>query len=596
MTPLMRRTLPVVVVCALALCVGVIAASRLFPAVDRMTTAAITKGNFTEDLSDEWLTGALEALAQGDLQTMRSNARKLRRSPLDRTIVDWAMARSGMAGIRSNEIARAMETLDGWPDARRIRRNHERAIVRERKRQPARLVAAFGEGQPETLTAIIALARAHMKLGDDDAAHALLAPAWHTESIKAATERSILSEFEEILTPEDHRKRFLAMMYRDRIRSAERVAKLAGTESWVKPWAAVIRKRSDAGKLLDKADKDFKASPHHLYARVTRLRRMERDAQAAKLLLQSPETESELVDPDRWWTERRIVSRDALERGEAETAYKIAAMHTGGSAKTRIDAAFHAGWYALRGLDDPQKAIDHFAAIEMAATGSISKARGAYWLGRAHEAAGSGDADMHYRRAARYQSAYYGQLARHRLGLGLTGLHRPSLTREDMRRFRSHDAVAAMHRLEQIGATELAHDMATGLGRVMEAPAEIAQLVAHLERQGQAAGGAADRQGGKLARHRDGRPDASGRRDPRLGALVGAGTSPRLCRGAPGKRIQCRGPLARQRAWPDAAAARDSARSGARKRDRLRSRPAGFRRRLQCGAGHCLSERATGPL
>src|SRR5262249_31846954 len=52
--------------------------------------------------------------------------------------------------------------------------------------------------------------------------------------------------------------------------------------------------------------------------------------------------------------------------------------------------------------------------------------RGEYWQGRAAEAAGNqSTARQHYQAAAHYPTAYYGQLARARLGLGELGLRRP---------------------------------------------------------------------------------------------------------------------------------------------------------------------------
>jgi soluble lytic murein transglycosylase len=450
--------------------------------IDRVTTSSIPELDTTAEQSTETLKSALAALDAADFDTLRGLRAELPNSSLDARILDWAMAVSGRSGIRASEIAAAMGRLTDWPDLARMRDNYERALVRERA-NPVELIDIFTSRQPETLTGAIALARAHKRLGQDDKARDVLAPRWRAEVIDARSELLILSEFADILTPEDHAHRFLAMMYRDRIRSAERVAKPGGMESFAKPWAAAIRKKANAGKLLDAADEEFKKTPHHLFARVTWLRRLEKDKDAAKLLLQSPTDESNLVDADEWWVERRIVSRDALERGDPETAYRIAAMHRGGSANTQIEAAFHAGWYALRGLKDAEKAIAHFRQIELLSNGSISKSRGVYWLGRAYEALGNQEAKANYRRAAQYETTYYGQLARQELGMDLSDLRRPSVTREDMNRFRSHDAIAAMHRLEAIGATDLSRKLAVGLGQSLDSTSQITQLVAHLEQR-----------------------------------------------------------------------------------------------------------------
>jgi soluble lytic murein transglycosylase len=78
-----------------------------------------------------------------------------------------------------------------------------------------------------------------------------------------------------------------------------------------------------------------------------------------------------------------------------------------------------AGWIALRFLNDPSTALGHFARIDEGSIDPIVRARAAYWRGRAAEAAERfEEMRAQYEAAARYPTAYYGQLANARLGLG----------------------------------------------------------------------------------------------------------------------------------------------------------------------------------
>jgi soluble lytic murein transglycosylase len=450
--------------------------------VDRHVTGAIPTGDRDAVKTQPLLDRALGAFDEGDTTTLRRLQRVLRNDKLDSDILSWAIAHAGNGVADAEEIAATMKRLKGWPDMGRLRANYEAALARERL-DPPRLVEAYGTNAPETFTGAVSLARAWQRLDKPDEARGVLAPWWHREPLAGSTELKILAEFSKVLTEEDHRKRFLAMMYRERIRSAERIADRAGMETYLRPWAAAIRKKSNALKLLDKADESFRETPHHLFARIHWLRQKERDKEAAKLLLQSPVEEADLVDPDEWWTERRIVSRDAFERGDPETAYKIAVMQRGGSPHTEVEAAFHAGWYALRGLKDGEKAAEHFSKIEEVANGAISRARGAYWLGRAYEAMESDEAESHYSRAAEYPMTFYGQLARHRLGLPLGNPRRPSITPEDTDRMKENGPIAAMHRLEEIGQSARAKRLALALGWSLDETPEITHVVAHWERK-----------------------------------------------------------------------------------------------------------------
>jgi hypothetical protein len=117
-----------------------------------------------------------------------------------------------------------------------------------------------------------------------------------------------------------------------------------------------------------------------------------------------------------WWRERRTLARKLLDIGDAADAYEVVRT-AAPPANPYYRAEFHhmAGWIALRFLHDPAKAQKHFARADEGIT------RAAYWRGRAAEAAeAAGQLDemrAQYQAAASCPVAYYGQLARARLGL-----------------------------------------------------------------------------------------------------------------------------------------------------------------------------------
>jgi soluble lytic murein transglycosylase len=126
-----------------------------------------------------------------------------------------------------------------------------------------------------------------------------------------------------------------------------------------------------------------------------------------------------LRDVDQWWIERRLIARKLLDLGDVKTAYVVANdAATPVNDNYRAEQQFTAGWIALRFLREPALALAHFARIADGVSNPITLARSFYWQGRAAEAAGhEQDARTYYETAARYPTAYYGQLARARLGL-----------------------------------------------------------------------------------------------------------------------------------------------------------------------------------
>jgi soluble lytic murein transglycosylase len=124
-------------------------------------------------------------------------------------------------------------------------------------------------------------------------------------------------------------------------------------------------------------------------------------------------------DTDRRWRELRLLARKLIDLNDAKTAYRVV-REAAPPANPNYRAEFHfmAGWIALRFLRDPSTALEHFRHIDEGSSDPIVRARAAYWRGRAAETAGEfEEMGAQYEAAARYPTAYYGQLARARLGL-----------------------------------------------------------------------------------------------------------------------------------------------------------------------------------
>ena len=99
----------------------------------------------------------------------------------------------------------------------------------------------------------------------------------------------------------------------------------------------------------------------------------------------------------------------------------------------RVEHEFTAGWIALRFLKDPGTAAQHFAGIN-GISNPIALARASYWRGRAADAMNKPqEAHAHYEQAARYSTAYYGQVARAKLGLSDLALAPPPVSATDKR-------------------------------------------------------------------------------------------------------------------------------------------------------------------
>ena len=140
-----------------------------------------------------------------------------------------------------------------------------------------------------------------------------------------------------------------------------------------------------ADKAIAAVPAALKSDPGLVFSEIQKLRRADKIAEAAALMRSAPRNPALLVDPDEWWTERRVLARKVLDTGDAATAYAICADHSAVSHEAKVDAEFHAGWIALRFLNDPKRAAAHFATAAKLTETPTSVARIAYWQGRAAE-------------------------------------------------------------------------------------------------------------------------------------------------------------------------------------------------------------------
>jgi soluble lytic murein transglycosylase len=263
-------------------------------------------------------------------------------------------------------------------------------------------------------------------------------------------EEEILQIFGDLITRADDKARMEHWLHANDTNTALRAAlRLGGNEpAIVKARAAVNEKASNAKALIESLPLSARQDAGVLFSRIQLLRRADKTAEAAELMLSAPREVAQIYDPDPWWVERRLLARKLLDTNAAPKAYRIvrdAAPPT--KENFRVEHEFTAGWIALRFLKDPAAAAQHFARIT-GTSNPIVLARAAYWRGRAAEAMNRPQvARAHYEQAARYSTAYYGQLARAKLGLSEIVLATSLVSEEDKR--------AALANSEIIRAVEI---------------------------------------------------------------------------------------------------------------------------------------------
>ncbi|KQT88567.1 lytic transglycosylase [Aurantimonas sp. Leaf443] len=429
------------------------------------------------------LKDGLQALSEGNVIKARAIREGMMPGSLDRQILTYAVAQQGGRDVPAGEIAGAASELRGWPGLKTLRANSEKAIWREQR--PAReVLQLFAGGAPASPEGAMALARAHIETGDARRARAVIARVWREERLDKDLEERILSQFQTLLTQADHRARMDKLLYGERITDAGRMAGRAGAKQVYAAVAAAIRGDAIAPKLLAAVPAAQRNDPIVVLARVEILRKKGDIDGAAQLLIASPRDPAVLIDPDAWWNERRIVARDLLDAGKARLAYRVAANHSAENSPEAAEAEFHAGWFALRFLNEPRAAAQHFAKIAQMSNKPLSLSRSYYWQGRAAEAGAGGNAAAFYAKAASYSATFYGQVAAARLGRRPEPIVFPKASAAERDRFAQREPVRAIQRLQQVGSQWRADALMKAMADELDSPGELGLLSALAERNG----------------------------------------------------------------------------------------------------------------
>lgn len=452
---------------------------------DLITTSTILV-NANAPVAGGSLYHALDALDNEDPMRALSIRNSMPRNSLDRDVLTFAIVQSGLEDVPSASITDAMERLSDWPGISNLIYRWERAFYRENP-SPNSVIAAFANKTPKTAEGAILLTDALVTTGKLTQARNIIRPFWHGEVLDEDEEDEVLSRFGNILDKADHKKRMDMLLYRDRVTQAERFSELGNAQSLFRARAATIRKQDNADRLIRSVHPSWHKDPSYLFTKIERARRTQRWSEAANLLAQTPKDPNALVNSYQWWVEQRIVSRILYERGDVQSAYKIAANHVAQRPSDIIEAEFHAGFYALRGLENPQIAAQHFTNILDHATTPRSTARAYYWLGRASEVSAQANslnkAARFFQRAARYQTTYYGQLAGARINQTGLNVTYPKPTQQDRANFANRKAVKAIKLLEALDHGWRSDRIYRGLAYQLKSPGELAILAAMAERR-----------------------------------------------------------------------------------------------------------------
>ena len=332
---------------------------------------------------------------------------------LDKALRWYEMRRAGTEASFF-EIADFLRANPNWPSRSLLRRRAEEAIPAEM--DPAAVVAWFVDFPPVGTDGKVALAEAQFRLGRSEVAVALLRETWREDAFGSRQEKDFVKAYGKYLRESDHVARLERLLWAGEEGAARRAMLHVGEDRRRLARARLSLRTMGWGvdRNIERVPQELQSDPGLIYERARWRRRKGRMEEARALLFDLPDT---VPRPDLWWAERHVLIRDALAAGHISVAYRLAKDHRQVDGAGLAEAEWLAGWISLRFLGDQGIAFEHFKRMYESVSTPVSRARGAYWMGRAQEAAGNSESAIEaYRTAAQFKTAFYGQLAGHKLG------------------------------------------------------------------------------------------------------------------------------------------------------------------------------------
>jgi len=349
-----------------------------------------------------------------------------------------------------------------YPRIGRLRYMAEHKIILENT-SPKIIINWFNGSEPLSGTGKIKLGEAYLKLKETELGAILIKSGWVKADLSKRDVRYYRKKFRKVLTSSDHLKRADHLAWDNQYWDLKRMLPYLPKKEKLLYNARFILMTNSYG--VDKAISDVpKELINDLGLQYNRLKwRTRRNRLEGSLeILRKFHGEETLVYPELWWKLRENITRDLIYEKKYSLAYEVSSNHHLNEGPEFADAEWISGWLALSFLNKKKLAIRHFENFYKNVGYPISLARGAFWLGLAHEKNNDLEkANKYFKEGSKFTNTYYGQLAFNKIKLGqdfkLSPEHKVSDGYE--KEFNKNKLIRHVRLLKEMDRTEFSKDI-----------------------------------------------------------------------------------------------------------------------------------------
>lgn len=323
----------------------------------------------------------------------------------------WLYVQDPDSGANFSDISDFLDRHPTWPDRKKIQVRAERTM-RASGISDTEIMAWFVAHPPVSGVGKWTYAEALNRQRVDTANMKTQArEAWREADLTADEESAFLGMFGQYLATDDHIARVDRLLWEGKTTQALRSIPRLPSERQAVEQARISLMSDDkkAPSMVGHVSGKLQNDPGLLFERMNyRLRKNDKDG-VREILLATPKN---IPYAERWWKVREREIRRAIDEGHYQMASRLLSNHGQSEGMGFADALWLDGWLKLEFLNNAKEAYTAFYHMHDAVKSPVSKARAAYWAGRAaKKSTDESTARNWFESASKHPTTFYGQLA-----------------------------------------------------------------------------------------------------------------------------------------------------------------------------------------
>jgi len=379
-----------------------------------------------------------------------------------KNLVTWMYLKKRGNQASFNDYQNFIAKNPDYPRIGRLRYLAEHKIILENT-SPKSIINWFGDSEPLSGTGKIKLGEAYLEIKENELGTRFIKSGWINADLSKNDVKYYRKKFKKILLTSDHLKRADYLAWDNQYWDLKRMLPYLPKKEKLLYNARFILMTNSYGvdKAISDVPKEFINDLGLQYNRLkwrTRRNRLEGSLE----ILRNFHGEETLVYPELWWKLRENITRDLIYEKKYSLAYEVSSNHHLNDGPEFADAEWISGWLALSFLNKSELAINHFENFYKNVGYPISLARGAFWLGLAHEKDNNlNEAKKYFNEGSKFSNTYYGQLSFNKIKLGqdfkLSPEHKISDGYE--KKFNKNKLIRHVKLLKEMDKTEYSKDI-----------------------------------------------------------------------------------------------------------------------------------------